>query len=109
MALLILRTFLSDAHARGLEATGLLDREVTDPLLEERLVRIRAQITCALALRAMLTDLGFRDMPRTIDLRDMVATCVLNGILNRRHASILLQINKEANEAKHVVDFVSRL
>ena len=109
MALLILRTFLSDAHARGLEATGLLNREVTDPLLEERLVRIRAQITCSLALRAVLTDMGFQDMPRTIDLRPIVATCVLNGILNRRHASILLQINKEANEAKHVVDFVSRL
>ena len=109
MALLILRTFLSDAHARGLEATGLLNREVTDPLLEERLVRIRAQITCSLALRAMLTDMGFQDMPRTIDLRPIVAIADRHGILNRRHVSILLQLNTEANEAKHVVDFVSRL
>ena len=109
MALLILRTFLSDAHARGLVATGLLNREVTDPLLEERLVRIRAQLTSALALRAILTDLGFRDLPRTIDLRPIVAVAKGYGILNRRHVAILLQINKEANEAKHLVDFVSRL
>ena len=109
MALLILRTFLSDAHARGLVGTGLLNREVTDPLLEERLVRIRAQITCALALRAVLTDLGFRDVPGTIDLRPIVVVAEGYGILNRRHVAILLQINREANEAKHIVNFVSRL
>ena len=109
MALLILRTFLSDAHARGLVATGLLDREVTDRLLEERLVRIRAQITCALVLRAMLAELGFRDVPGTIDLRPIVAVAERHGILNRRHVAILLQINTEANESKHLLDFVSRL
>ena len=109
MAMLILRAFRSRAHARALEATGLLDREATDPLLEERLVRMRAQIICALALRAVLTEMGFQDMPRHIDLRPMVATAALHDIPNAREVSILLQINKEANEAKHAVDFVSRL
>ena len=109
MALLILRSFLGDAHARGLVATGLMDREVTDRLLEERFVRIRAQITCALVLRAVLAELGFRDVPGTIDLRPIVAVAERHGILNRRHVAILLQINTEANESKHLLDFVSRL
>ncbi len=63
MDLLPLRTLLSDAHVRGLEGTGLLDREVTDPLLEERMHRIRAQLTAALALRSLLVDLGVEDLP----------------------------------------------
>ena len=43
MAMLMLRTFLSTSHGRALEKTGLLDREVEDPLFEERMVRIRPE------------------------------------------------------------------
>ena len=59
MAKMMLRTFLSRAHARALQSTGLVDLEVSDSLLEERLIRIRAQVTAALALRVMLTEMGF--------------------------------------------------
>ena len=108
MAMMRLRTFIGLAHARALEATGLLDREVIDPLLEERLIRIRAQITAALALRTLLTEMGFI-VPPSIDLRPMVATACDHHIINRREASILLQLNMEANEAKHELEFQSRL
>ena len=108
MAMMRLRTFLADAHARALAATGLLDREVADPLLEERLIRIRAQITASLAIREMLTEMEI-DLPATLDLRAMIHICHLIGIFGRREARILLQINREANEAKHELFFRPRL
>ena len=108
MAMMLLRTFLGRAHASALEATGLLDREVTDPLLEERLIRIRAQITAALALRSVLAEMGF-PVPGTIDLCPLVEVARVNSILNRRQAAVLLRINADANEAKHELEFWSRL
>ena len=45
-----LRLLVSDAHAWALAATGLLDRDVEDLLFEERMHRIRTQLTAALAL-----------------------------------------------------------
>ena len=105
---MLLCTFLGRAHARALEATGLLDREVTDPLLEERLIRIRAQITAALALRSVLAEMGF-PVPGTIDLCPLVEVARVNSILNRREAAVLLRINADANEAKHELEFRSRL
>ena len=86
MAMMRLRTFLADAHARALAATGILDREVADPLLEERLIRIRAQITASLAIREMLTEMEI-DLPATLDLRTMIHICHLIGIFGRREAS----------------------
>ena len=108
MAMMLLRTFLGRAHARALEATGLLDREVTDPLREERLIRIRAQITAALALRSVLAEMGF-PVPGSIDLCPLVEVARVNSILNRREAAVLLRINADANEAKHELEFRSRL
>ena len=108
MAMVRLRTFLGRAHKRALEATGLLDREVTDPLLEERLIRIRAQITAALALRSVLTEMGF-EVPGSVDLRPMVAIARYQGIINKRESAVLLDLNRGANEAKHELEFQSRL
>ena len=105
---MILRTFLGRAHARALQNTGLLDLEVADPLLEERLVRIRAQITAALAIRLVLTEMGFT-VPDSIDLRPLVDIGQQHGIFGAREAGVLLQINREANEAKHELVFASRL
>ena len=111
-ALMRLRTFLSDAHTRGLVGTGLLDREVTDPLLEERMHRLRTQVTAALALRSLLQELEIVEqagLDDRLDLAPLVYRARTAGILNRREAGILLQINLEANEAKHALFFVSRL
>ena len=108
MAMMILRTFLSHAHARALRSTGILDLEVSDFLLEERLTRIRAQITAALAIRQVLTDMGF-EVPDTIDLLPLVVICKAQGIFGAREAKVLMQLNKEANEAKHQLVFASRL
>ena len=105
---MILRTFLSLAHARALRNTGLLDLEVADPLLEERFVRIRAQITAALALRKLLTEIGF-PVPDSIDLRPLVEIGWQEEILGKREAAVLLHVNREANEAKHELVFPSRL
>lgn len=108
MALLVLASFVSNAHARALVSSGLLNREVTDPLLEERLVRIRAQIVAGIALNEMLTEMGF-DVSRSIDLHFLVGVAVAHDILNKRQAGVLREINLLANEAKHELAFMSRL
>ena len=104
-----LRTFLSDAHALGLRGVReLVDLPVEDPLLDERLTRIRAQVIASLALRKMLGDMGF-DLPPGLDLRPLVDVASANRILNRREAGILYHLNELANEAKHELVFRPRL
>jgi hypothetical protein len=110
--MLKLRTFLSSRHAQVLEPTGLLDEEVRDPLLEERMVRIRAQITAAMVLNGKLEEMGFQVAQRrhmTIDLASLVALAEEQEILTRKEAKVLMRINGEANEAKHALVFVSRV
>ena len=108
MTMLCLRTFVSEAHARALQSSGLLDREVADPLMEERLTRIRAQITAALALHEQLTEMGY-EIDAAIDLYPLVRFAQAHGILNKRQAGVLLKINMDANQAKHELIYVSRL
>ena len=108
MAMMILRTFLSSAHERALQNTGILDLAVEDTLLEERLTRIRTQITAALAIRQVLTEMGF-EVPGTIDLHPLVYISRVQKIFGPKEASILMNLNIEANEAKHQLVFASRL
>ena len=107
--LLTLRAYLSSAHARGLVSTGLVDKEVMDPLFEERMHRIATQLSAALALRATLLQLGHEYLPNDTDLAPLVNMAEQCGVLNRREAGILRHINQMAVEAKHRLDFVSRL
>jgi len=107
MAMMKLRTFLSSRHEHALEHTGLLDEVVRDPLLEERMVRIRAQITAALALHEKLSEMGFQ-VAMTIDLGPLVKVAEEHEILSPREAKVLMRINMEANEAKHALVFVPR-
>ena len=109
--MLKLRTFLSSRHAQVLEPTGLLDEVVRDPFLEERMVRIRAQITAAIALHGKLEEMGFQVAQHghmTIDLAPLVALAEEQGVLTRKEAKVLMRINMEANEAKHALVFVPR-
>ena len=76
--------------------------------MEERLVRIRAQIVAGIALNEMLTEMGF-DVSRSIDLHFLVGVAVAHDILNKRQAGVLREINLLANEAKHELAFISRL
>ena len=107
--LLTLRAYLSSAHARGLVSTGLVDKEVMDPLAEERMHRIATQLSAALALRATLLELGHEYLPNDTDLAPLVNMAERCGVLNRREAGILRHINQMAVEAKHRLDFVSRV
>ena len=108
MERLVLRTFLSDAMARALEHTGLLDREVADPLLEERLNRIRLQLSAALVIHGVLQELQI-DAPNTMDLLPLIEICFQIGILDDTAAKLLSNINADANKAKHQRDFISKL
>jgi len=111
MAMMKLRTFLSSRHEYALEHTGLLDEEVRDPLLEERMLRIRAQITAGLALHAKLTEMGFQVCQhphQSLDLAHLVGVAERHEILTHREAKVLKRINMEANEAKHALVFVPR-
>lgn len=103
-----LRTFLSSRHAHALERTGLLDDEVADPLLEERMVRIRAQLTAALSLHGKLAEMGFEIDISKIDLAPLVKKAEEIEILSRREAKVMMAINRDANEAKHVLNFIAR-
>ena len=74
--------------------------------------RLRTQVTAALALRSLLQELEIVEqagLDNRLDLAPLVYRARTAGILNRREAGILLQINLEANEAKHALFFVSRL
>ena len=108
MAMVSLRTFASEAHARALVSSGLLDREVADPRMEERFVRIRAQIIASLSLHEQLTEMGF-EIDASIDLYPLVRFAQSHGALNHRQVGVLLDINMEANQAKHELIFPSRL
>ena len=111
MAFMKLRTFLSSRHQFALEQTGLLDEVVRDPLLEERMVRIRAQITAALALHAKLTEMGFQVAQHShmlMDLAHLVQVAEEQEIVTHREAKVLMRINLEANQAKHALVFVPR-
>lgn len=105
---LSLRCFLSEPHQRALEGSGLLDREAQDPLLDERLQRIRAQVAAALALASMLMEMGY-PMPNELDLLPMMRLARAEGILNRQVYGVLADLNREANEAKHQLRFRARL
>ena len=115
MALLSLKTFVSFFLQERLP-DWLLDKEVLDPLLEERLLRIRAQLTAALALREILQDLEIRrhDGSRAayieeMDLNRLAREAFTTGLIHKSEMNCLLHINKEANEAKHMFAFRSSL
>ena len=106
MSLPPLSYLLSPAHARALAATGIPQKEVSDPLFEERIQRICAQLAAAIALRALLDEVGIR-APDTIDLHPLIN--LASVFLSKKEAGVLHQINQKANEAKHRVEFVSRM
>ena len=109
MAWLRLRTFLSYLAARGLPRWLVDHVEVRDPLSEERLIRIPAQLTAALALREQLAEVDVQDLPPNIDLRRYLRDAHGLGLIGRREHGSLMQINADANEAKHELAFVSKL
>ena len=71
--------------------------------------RIRTQLTSALALRQILLALEIENVPATLDLAPLVTLAMQCGILGRRETGILMQLNNDANEAKHELIFRSRL
>ena len=103
-----LRAFLSDAHQRAFSPEGILDRQVEDPLLEERLHRFHTQITAAYALRDALSELSIPVHGNSLDLVPLIETAWQHGLIDPKEKAILLNINKFANEAKHQLHFASR-
>ena len=108
MERLLLRTFLPDAMARKLQHTGLPNREIADPLLEERLNRIRLQLCTALVIHGVLEELQI-GAPKTMDLLPLIDFCLHKQIFGRTEAKLLSDINADANEAKHQRHFISKL
>ena len=109
----VLRTFLSRRHVDALERTGLLDRPVMDPLLEERFLHIRLQILSALVLREALVEVGVQSVGgwNSIDLLQMIALASnwRVGVLDARGAAIFRDLNRRGNIAKHELEFRSLL
>ena len=106
-----LRTFLSRRHVVALERTGLLDRPVMDPLLEERFQHIRLQILSALVLRQALVEVGCEEVAQwnSIDLLPMIARAAAIGVLDDKGAKIFRTLNQRGNIAKHELVFQSLL
>ena len=111
-----LRPFLSDEHQHGLRAIArLLDDEVGDPLYAERIQRIHTQIIVGLVLRNILRDLVSGDQvpppssDESLDLRPLVEAALQFRIIGRRESGILLELNRQANEAKHQLFFIPRV
>ena len=104
-----LRSLLSAAHQRGLTSLGrLLDEDADDSFYAERIQRIQTQVIAAIALQRILRDMGFH-ASNELDLFYLINMAVTQGLLNRREAGILRELNRLANEAKHQLIFQSRL
>ena len=75
--------------------------------VDQPVQRLRAQLTAALALRRLLLDMGFENLPEQLDLVPLVAVAQGAKLLHPRAAGILLRLNRDANEANHALDFIS--
>ena len=64
--MMTLRTFVSDSHEKVLP-DWLLDAVVEDQFLDERMVRFRAQVTSAHAIRKQLLVMGYDDAKELIN------------------------------------------
>ena len=58
--------YLSEAHARGLLGSGLLEREIIGHDLLERTQLFTKQLMASPALRQMIAEMGF-DLPPELD------------------------------------------
>ena len=70
--------------------------------------RIITQITAALALRELLFELGVATTDK-LDLLPLIDLAISHEIITLKEGQILYQINYEANDAKHLLRFSSRL
>ena len=106
-----LRMFLSRWQERLFKRGGahVIDRQVTDPLLDERMQRIQAQLTAAFALHEILEEVG-DPVPRDLfDLSILVLRARRSGVIEWDQVRVFTEINRLANEAKHRLSFMSRL
>ena len=108
-----MRLFLSERHQRKLHKSWILDRRVDDPLFEERLEHIRAQLCAALALRSALIEIKIPDVnwreDDSVDLKPLIAAAVRASLIDENGAGILNELNRRANLAKHLINFRSFL
>ena len=86
----------------------LLDTSVRDPLFQERIQRIHAQVTVALVLAEVLREMGF-EVNDCLDLKGLIELAWSSSVLSRRETIVLTDINGLANEAKHQLVFESRV
>ena len=107
-----LRHVSSARMIKAFEEEGLgaiLDIVVEDPLAEERVQRIRAQLIAAMALYEFFVELNIpmtAEQRNSLDLLTFVP--LLTSLASVRVLNHLRFINKLANEAKHQRQFRSR-
>ena len=108
-----LRALVSEARQRAFSyGHGVADIIVEDPLLQERMHQILAQIVLEQALYIILLN---SDYPQPIELSAhfdipwMIRRAKEQGLISKREARELHAINREANQAKHELGFRPRL
>ena len=107
-----LRAFLSNRHQRAFTPWGIIDRVVDDPQVGERMHYFMAQVTAAYGLRSALEDIGVEVRLRdrnSLDLCPLAQLARHHQLITRVEYRILMEINDQANTAKHQVRFPSRL
>ena len=107
-----LRVFLSDRQQRAFPPLGMIDRWVNDPQVAERMHFFQAQVTAAYGLRSALGDIGVQVPLRdrnSLDLVPLAQHARHHRLISRAEYHILVDINNQANAAKHQVRFPSRL
>ena len=102
-AMMTARMFVREGHEKVLP-DWLLDAVVEDQFLDVRMMRFRAQITLAHAIRQQLIEMGYPAAKELVNLRPLVQLCQKEGILQHKQANVLMRINFEGNEAKHQPD-----
>ena len=105
----VLRDILIVLGLRTRPLGRMADRQIDDPLMEERVLRFQAQIVAAHTLIAILRENGISHRYNTTDLLDLVELAFHHRLIGGTARRCLLDINSAANEAKHRLDFRSRM
>ena len=105
----VLRTLLIQLGLRVRAMGSIADDVVEDSLMEERVLRFQAQIVAGLALTERLRARGVAPHDNPADLRGLVELVCLHRLISAAGRDRLLSLNRHANEAKHQLDFISRM
>ena len=105
----VLREILILLGLRVRRIGPIADRRVEDPLMDERVLRFQAQVVAALALTEVLREHGIHMPHNRVDLASLIDCAYGHCLTTAEEHQRLRDVNHAANEAKHQLEFRSRM